>query len=206
MTLSDAANCAQIVSIPLAIILWFFTREHLATFWTRKWKVVAVFLIVLTVAGAWQRGWFDWLTTWLNTEVRWPRWQLTLLLCGGFGTAWFMHKIPVWLNSQVNVFQYCSDEIFGVEWQWSYLADKIDTDAISAFCPDITCRCRLRSHILSEYTFMQGPITVECQNCGFKLSFDTSWDELRRRATVEVERRIRTGEYRRRLVSRSLQS
>ena len=39
--LSDLANCAMIVSLPIMIITWLVTREHFAKFWKRWWKHIA---------------------------------------------------------------------------------------------------------------------------------------------------------------------
>jgi hypothetical protein len=40
LSASDIANYATIASVPLTLLTWFFTREHLAKFWRRRWKLI----------------------------------------------------------------------------------------------------------------------------------------------------------------------
>lgn len=232
-TLSDYANLAQIVSIPLTIAVWFFTREHFVKFWKSFswlfWILVSA-LIVLTV---WRFGWLDWVSAIVNSltaRVATPVWCLILLVAFGMILVVAIQMIarsyknptirvqrplhtmqapqpeptqvqekqpPDWRN-------YVTDEIFGVEWQWRYLGNRLD-EVLGAFCPNKNCKCRLEDQP-NENTnrrsyYYSFPISLVCPYCGFRRDFDFALEELNRKVLIEVERRLRTGEFANRLVN-----
>ena len=45
------------------------------------------------------------------------------------------------------------------------------------------------------------PVSVNCPHCGFKKVFDWDFDTVKRKVHYEIERRIRTGEYRKQVKS-----
>lgn len=89
---------------------------------------------------------------------------------------------------------YTADTIFGIDWRWRYLAGKIDDEEFSPFCPQPRCKSRLEIRRRSAYSAIDS-IALHCPHCGFTQDFDFDWSQLQRRAAIEVERRIRTGEF-----------
>ena len=45
------------------------------------------------------------------------------------------------------------------------------------------------------------PIRLICPHCGFNMDFDETMDKLRNRVIIEIERRIHTGEFQKRVLS-----
>ncbi len=196
MTLSDTANWAQVLSLPLAVVLWLLTRETATRFWKRWQKRIFVLTTVVVLVGLWRFGWLGW----LSQPVTLPLWAL--LLMGGMivtlGMGYFFIKPMPMPQAPNNWLNYVNDEIFGVRWAWQFVGEKIGTE-FSAFCPRDGCRCRLQEKMNLEGDFHHGlPISLVCPNCSFKMNFDCDWKELTRRVSVEIERRINTREYLRR--------
>jgi amino acid transporter len=81
LSLANLANIAQIISVPLTLLVWLVTRERFAEFWKKRGKLVLAITVVLAVATLWRIGWLNW----LQYQVTWPIWGLLLypfvLLC-----------------------------------------------------------------------------------------------------------------------------
>ena len=94
MTLSDAANWATLVSLPLMVITWLFTRERFAGFWKKRWKLLTMTLFVVTAIGTARMGWFSW----LNCEIKWPLWKLVVLAGAGVAIPLLVFVAAKYLN------------------------------------------------------------------------------------------------------------
>jgi hypothetical protein len=191
MTLSEAANWAQILSIPLAVLLWLFTRESADRFWKRyAWSVLCV-VVALTLWGLYRFGWLDW----LGTRVDWPIWALILLalsvpiiVCVIAGALFLSMTKKGTIGASFEPEDiYRSDLIEGIEWQWGYHGHQIDTSTLTAFCPDQNCMCRLE--VLMDS--FEGTV-FRCPHCSFQRVFPAG---QRRRIAFEIERRIRTRQF-----------
>jgi hypothetical protein len=198
MTLSDAANWAQILGLPLAVVLWFFTRERAVKFWEKWIKLILGALAVLTLITLWRVGWLDWLAN----SVTWPVWALILLAFSIPAVALLVLWICSLLEAQPAVpdwQDYVSDNVFDVDWHWRYVAGKLDEFEFSPFCPNRACMCRLQPESRG-YAIAQA-VSLVCPHCGYRRNFDFDWDRLRHNVVFEVERRLRTGEYKQRLAA-----
>jgi hypothetical protein len=198
LSVSDIANYVTIASLPLALVTWLFTREHFARFWKRRWKLVVSLASALACIGLWRIGCLDWLA--VNIQI--PLW---ILLCLGlvlFGALVSAALLLLAVNKTPKESDYRADNIFGVDWQWQYLYGEINVEGFSAFCPQRRCRSRLEIRRRSSYAAV-GHIALTCPNCGFSKDFDHDWGELQRKAAVEVERRLRTGEFKSKLQKRA---
>jgi hypothetical protein len=229
-SLSDVANLAQIISIPLTVLLWFFTKEHVAGFWKKWWRLIFSVLAVVTIVGAWRQGWFSWLTH--STAL--PIWVLILILFGGPLLGFIIWSVISSLPSkpventtkidrsqsvpkqstqpvkpiQIDWHNFVSDEIFGVLWRWDYYGNTINDRSLTAFCPRPGCMNRLESELdpanpnfgRQHYGF---PETMTCHRCGFKHHFDCDSETVRRRVVNEIERLVNTGQYLQRIKGRT---
>ncbi len=201
MTLSDYASWASILSLPLSVVLWFFTREAAAKFWKDWLGWIIIGAIILGLLASWHMGWLSWLTK----PITWPVWGLILLGIGGCILAllcWFVVKMfdeqPI-IPMQLDWHNYTHDEIFGVRWNWSYVGNQI-SDQLSVFCPrQNCCKCRLKSELNNNARFNPGkyypPISLVCSHCGFKQDYDCDFESLKRDVLFEIERRINTKEF-----------
>jgi len=199
MTLSDYASWASIFSLPLSVVLWFFTREAAAKFWKDWLGWIIIGAIILGLFAAWHMGWLNWLAQ----PITWPVWGLILL-----GVTSFLCPLCCWgliklfseqpIISQLDWHNYVNDEIFGVNWHWSYFGDKLG-DELSAFCPRQDCKCRLKSELNNSARYNPGrydfPISLVCSRCGFRQDYDRDLESLKRDVFIEIERRLNTKEF-----------
>ena len=74
LTLDDLANIAQIVSVPLMLLIWLVTRERFTQFWRKLFKPILAVTAVLAILGIWRLGWLEW----LQIRISWPIWGLLL--------------------------------------------------------------------------------------------------------------------------------
>lgn len=210
-SLQDWANVAQILgllALPLSIALWYFTRAHFEKFWKKWRKVVFVALAIVATAGAAFRGWFAWLTH----PFTLPVWILILVAVLPaallFGVLWLVVKLKELSKpAKIGPEHYITDRIFNVVWVWGYKGHLIDEGSLSAFCPNADCKCRLTFKDDNERGWSgnlpSAPVSLVCPNCGFREDFDFRRRELFPRVSVEIERRIRTGEYKKSLAVQS---
>jgi hypothetical protein len=200
------------------IVLWYFTRDGWAKFWSRGRTPILLFCVVLTLVTVWRWGYFDWMLR----PITLPTWVLVLGLAAVSLFAWVvwliahalglskLRKPPMphggqestasqWTkNATPDPLQYRNDEVFGVSWSWRYLHGLLDPDFVDAFCPTQGCKCRLEvkeNYERASYRLGCIPVALICPHCGLSRDFDCGARELKRRVVVEIERRINTGEY-----------
>lgn len=193
MKLEDVAGYATIASIPLTIVLWLVTREHFMAFW-KKWAwLIKTTVVLLTLIGLVRLGWLDWIAN----RVTVPVYVLIIVLALLLGSVWLVARFVKYMASSSPSqpwLTYVSDNLFGVDWNWQYHDGQLTAYGITALCPKPSCRCRLSPQRSSMYDAIK-EIGLVCQNCGFQKDFDCDWETLERRVLIEVERRIRTGQY-----------
>jgi hypothetical protein len=208
LTFQQAAWTAGIISASVAVIV---NRTELKRFLKKRWKVLAVPFLVVGGYVCFLYGWLDWtrdLLNWFLHPVETPLWLLivgVLVITVLFGTLLLLmwRNLPKGSGESVPLrhsdpSSYTHDEIFGVSWTWSYNGHYINDWDLSAFCPIQTCKCRLEWK--DDYDRMNLelhgiPINLECPRCGFNRPFNFGKQELIKQVAVEVERRIRMGEF-----------
>jgi hypothetical protein len=195
-TLSDYANLAQIISLPLAILLWLFTREHVAGFWKKRGGLVFTIVTLLALIACVRYGFLNW----LGFRVHLAVWILILaafVLASLTALVVYLVMLPPssQAGSPPNPSSYINDTIFGVRWSWSYAFGQIDIDSFSAFCPEQGCRHRLNFAEDYQRARYNIPVSAQCPRCGFRRDFDDDRRGLIGSVAGEVERRINTGEF-----------
>ena len=180
--LQTAANWAQVLSVPLTLLAWLVSKEKLARFWKKSRWITFPLLSVLFTSGLYRLGCLDWL--FIRSSL--PVWGLAMV---GLCPMVVIGLVIAWMKASEPHLDYRADKIFQVNWRWDYKSNQIDSDSISAFCPNQACRCRLKP----QYDFRDVKLT--CQHCGFSMDFQGDWDDLRRAVGVEIERRLNTGEF-----------
>lgn len=188
VSISDLANIATIVSVPLTILTWLFTRERLAKFWKKWFKWILGIVVIGGIWGLWRLGWLNW----LQYRFLCPVWGLILLFLSGLAIVACILAIATFLRTNDH-FSYLSDNIFGIEWQWRWQGGKLYKHNLMSFCPRRKCSCRLDPQEMSGYRAIDD-ISLVCDHCGFTKHFDCNWDELKWKVIKEIDRRIRTGE------------
>jgi hypothetical protein len=212
---------AGIAALPLAVILWLVDRKQVISF-CRRWSKIIIMAFILAIMYAiWKQGWLNWLAH----PVTWPLWGL-IIFCIFIVVAFFVLLFFAKLSTkqlgqstqpnasgyptQSNPYDYVSDEIFGVDWVWGYRG-RVLADELSAFCPNKKCMNRLTRqenhermslHSLGLDRYVAPPISLNCTHCGFSRRFDSDWRKLQHDVFLEIERRIRTGEFQQRLMQR----
>ena len=195
VTVSDLANYAQILSVPLTVLAWLVTKERFAKFWKKRLKIIFTAFGIITLIGLWRLGWLSW----LSFRVSWPIWSLILLSFSWLAVARGIAAFDNLFRKEVNELDYTTDEIFGVEWNWCYVRGQLKQTELAAFCPNQQCACRLEQRSSSDERVY---VSLICEHCGFVKHFEWSRQELNRRVVLEIERRLRTGEFKRRLDQR----
>jgi hypothetical protein len=202
MKLEKASWIAAILAIPVAFFVWYFKPEDFNSFFKGLGKLIYTP--------------FSMVFNWLTHPVTWPVWALILIAISGlavvamlfyfFGKVSETQPVPELLN--LDPLNYRADEIFGVEWVWSYVYGKLNVNDLSAFCPKKSCMCRLTMQEHPERMAMRQsgysagvyiPVSFTCTTCGFTRQFDSDWKKLKNDIFLEIERRIRTGEFQQRM-------
>lgn len=190
ISISDLANIATILSLPVTILTWLFTRERFAKFW-RKWiRWILVIVAAIAVVGSWRMGWLNW----IQCKFMCPVWLLILLSFSGLTVALCVLALCNFLSRAPDYFSYISDNIFGIDWRWHWQKGKLREHNLVPFCPRRECSCRLDPQEMSGYRAVDD-ISLVCDHCGFTKHFDCNWDELRWKVVKEIDRRIRTEEF-----------
>jgi hypothetical protein len=210
--LSDVGNIAQILSPPLAILLWWFKREEFA----KKWKKPKLRLLIfagIPVYGIWYCG----LLNVFFHRVEVPVW---ILIVGGvlvvaiisFGIwrlrDWVIERKDSRKGAMVspNYRDYTHDKIFDVNWHWNYRGNVIDSP--EAFCPVTDCQHRLEMKVnlgqsKGHYQPPEVYCSLHCPRCNFQKDYQWDERELLRRVSLEIERLINTGQFQQRLAAQS---
>jgi hypothetical protein len=202
MSLSDWGNWAQIVSVPLAVVLALFATQKA---W-KKWR--KVFWVTAVISGlflAYRFGWFHWLVK----PVTLATWFLILIVLCSLAvsvTGLIVFKLvqnfqgKSELKRVFTVDDYRSDIMFGCTWMWNYYrGGNINERSIIPYCPKPDCKCKLDAredyHRHPMNSREQAPVTLSCVHCGNTIKSEFTWDELHRRVMLEIDRRIQTREY-----------
>jgi hypothetical protein len=92
---------------------------------------------------------------------------------------------PLWRS-------YQEDRFFGVVWRWLYAGTSIDTESVRAYCP--TCDGLL---VYSEgWDLGGGSVLLHCETCNTdRLEDKGTFQLLQGRVVRQVDRKIRTGEF-----------
>lgn len=196
MNISDIANYAQIISIPLTILIWLITRERFVKFWKKWFVLILVIALIIGLIGLWKANWLKW----LQYQITWPVWALILLSLSGLAIASLIRALTDSLDRIPEHFLYISDNVFGVEWHWRYREGKLYEKYFEPFCPNRECSCMLDPVQRSAYQAIDD-VTLVCDHCGFKKDFECNWDKLIWKVVKEIDRRIRTGEFKKVLYS-----
>ena len=197
--IQTAANWAQILGVPIAIISWLVTKERFAKFWKRfGWLI----FFALGVLAAYRFGWLRW----LSERFALPLWTIILLfLSGPFLFGSLIGLVSLYQKTTAPHREYQQDEVFGVDWQWQYEGNHFDVFSFWGSCPNCRCRLTIRESMEGTILFSMDGTVLFCQHCGFSRTFpEQSLDNLKRSVAIEIERRIRTGEYRARIEKQAL--
>jgi hypothetical protein len=203
MKLEKLSWIAGIFAAIIGVVAWLVDRNDFIAFCKSCWKIIrSPFVFVFGL---------------LTHPVTWPVWLLILVLLVVLVAPaicfWFFVKTSNAPNEslqppQVSPFDYKSDEIFGVEWIWSYIYGSLNENDLSAFCPKKSCMCRLTIQEHPERMAVRNagygaslsiPVSFTCTACGFSRQFDSDWKKLKHDVFLEIERRIRTGEFQQRM-------
>jgi len=200
MKLEKWSWVAGIVGAIIALLAWLVDRNDFISFCKATWRVIATpFLFIYHL---------------LTHPVTWPVWAFILIVVAIFAVIallfYFFGSVsearPLADLQSQDPMNYKSDEIFGVEWIWSYVYGRLNEKDLSAFCPRKNCMCRLtlqrhphRQHVRQSPHGYGGevvtPVSFTCPTCGFSRDFNDDWESLKHSVFIEIERRIRTGEF-----------
>jgi hypothetical protein len=203
MKLEKASWIAAILAIPVAFFVWYFKPDDFNSFFKSLGKLICTP--------------FSMVFNWLTHPITWPVWALILLAISGLaivaGLFYLFSRASEASEGgarpiQIDPLDYRTDEIFGVQWTWSFVYGKLNENDLSAFCPRQNCMCRLTmKEDQQRMQVRQGgfgadllfPISFTCSNCGYSREFDSNWKQLKHSVFIEIERRIRTGEFQQRM-------
>jgi hypothetical protein len=126
--------------------------------------------------------------TWLSKEVNVPLGLPVLLAVALVGCiiALIVMVVRRYLHDRIKVGDYREDDIFGVRWSW----DIWQRGDFRPYCPK--CDRRLLYQAANRYT----DVTFTCPTGDFKAPMPGTWDETKGLLRIEVERKLRTGEWR----------
>ena len=148
---------------------------------------ILVGLLIMGIGGivrlVMNSGWFKAAGRYLGDDITASRYWMLI----GIAACVFV-VIGVERLLRRNPTHYSQDEIFGMLWEWS-AQESTDDDGLRAFCP----KCQAKLLFLGKGEHLK----CVCAHCDFSLSFPNS-DEasLRAAANMEIDRRLRTGEWR----------
>jgi hypothetical protein len=191
MKLEKWSWMAGIVAAIVGILAWLVDRND--------------FIVFCKSAGKFITTPFSIIFNWLSHPVTWPVWALILVAFSGLAMVAFLFFLfSRHGNTQpepTDPLNYRTDEIFGVQWTWGFVYGRLNENDLSAFCPKKSCMCRLKcqpnQNARYNPNFHVFPISLVCPNCGFQRDFDNDLEQLKRDVLIEVERRIRTGDFQR---------
>src|SRR5713101_6493950 len=110
-TLSDIANWAQILAVPIALLAWLVTGDRFAKFWKCWFRLIFGFVLLLALWAFLRLGWLSWLTK----SISIPVWLAAVLFISGFVLTWFARSVMHGLASAIPQ-PPTSDQIDGIEW------------------------------------------------------------------------------------------
>jgi uncharacterized membrane protein len=189
LSLDKLANIAQIISVPLTILVWLFTREKFAEFWRKRGRVILAITVVLALVALWRIGWLNW----LQYQVTWPIWGLLLyplvLLCVLVGIVILIVYIDDRRNPK-STQEYLATRkyytIHGARW---YLYGRTFRR------PPVCARCLMEMRNVSMPIDFINPIEAwECRQCGHEIRWDARekgdlLEDIGARYNAELRRR-----------------
>lgn len=152
--------------------------------WVLNHKILL--LIVSTTKSVWN---------YLNLSFSVPLWGLILIFLLGFfcknSVGWLFKKEP-------HHFKYTTDNIIGVswEWEWNTTDGEIWHSEPVAYCPK--CSFELKPYEYGDKGYSMGSrrnIKLKCDKCEFEESFKYHRDAVVEFASKEIDRKVKTGEY-----------
>lgn len=120
------------------------------------------------------------------------------VICLAFFIILLSFKIVVAIKNKINrkpdYLAYTKDKISGINWEWRYdYSYSIISDSLLPLCPN--CSYELLSKNISQFRVVE-MIIMQCHRCGFRSSeFGVSYYGLRDLVVKEIERKIRTSEF-----------
>jgi hypothetical protein len=172
------------------------------THWLRNGVIAS-----LIAAAIWSLipGW-PWTFRAISTIARplaWhaPLWLVALILIvAGVTLKLFRRGIVTVTTSEPDFTDYIEDSFFGAVWRWHYYA--FAPSQVHAFCP--TCDMQLVYHEDRGAFHAAGMVQTHfiCERCKAPVAtIDGYLDDVNARIVREIQRKIRTGEYKRLLIS-----
>ena len=197
MTLEHAAYIAEIVTAGLAILGFICAPKQVMTFLKNHWKVLGSLFAIAVGCICSLHGWLSW----LSIRICMPVWFLMLIgfiVCGlAIGFSWLANRLSQEHDRQgaaaSDPSNYITDNIFGIQWIWKFFRNEIAGESLAAFCP--TKGCMKRLEMRKNINCYGVTVAFVCNRCGFLRDFDRDWEHVRWEALMEIERRIRTGEF-----------
>lgn len=191
--LSELLQLKEIILSCVSFFGWLITRKRFANFWTKWSRWVITLSSGLFVYGIWRLGWL----AWLGIPIPIPLWAAITCTVPVLLSVWMIIKMAADKIKTPSPSEYLTDEMFGIRWRWQYYHGVIEPGLIDAFCPRQECQCRLDVEQMSVTSYL-GTYRFICPNCGFTKVLEGPEEKIRRSVAVEVERRIRTGEFQKR--------
>ena len=163
-TLSDFADIAQILSVPVALFIWGVSRKRFVEFW-RKWlSLIMAGSILFALAGLWRIGWLNW----LQFRAYWPLWGLILLGLSSFalGTGVCGLILREQTRKRIQEGKEQVYELYGARWQ--IVAGQFRR-------PPVCARCLMEMKCLAKpgYGFLGDEEIWKCRQCDHKIDWNT---------------------------------
>ena len=192
-SLSDVADICTILSLPFAVVAYLVTKNRFSSWWKQWNKYIIIVVYILTLVGIYRLGWL----TWIYISIEIPVWLIILIvLIGLFIIVFFPYFIEE-EEACPEYLKYKNDVIQSILCQWKYNDDgTINNASLAYFCANKNCSSRLEAGVTPMF---DDYIEISCPHCGFSKKFDLSVSDFNRRIIMEIERRLRTSEYKKRL-------
>ena len=97
------------------------------------------------------------------------------------------HNVNNVNSSKPDYIKYTSDDFFGIDWNWDYRGNRIDSNSITARCPK--CKCLLDWVRESSFKMIKD-ITLICPHCNLRKVFKLNEEGIIRRVEKEIDRKI----------------
>jgi len=129
-----------------------------------------------------------------------PVWLILLIILFVVGTIWLALRVLSGTEpeSEQEFYSYKQDSLFGAVWRWQYYYDEPSSPV--AYCP--TCDMRLVHHEDQGAFYAAGhtQTILICERCQRPIAeIDGDYERVERRVIWEIQRRIRTDQYPKRI-------
>lgn len=154
--------------------------------------LAAVLYWVPSVRVFFARG-LIWLWTLMTTRLAIPLWLMLLMVFGWLSIVGFWARTVLLRSASLpEHFSYTEDNLFGTLWRWRWNNTTGDIYDLACFCSNCDGSLVYSSHYHGKVT------SLFCEHCNEQTAtFEGKYTHLENRATRELVRRIRTGEYKR---------